>query len=132
MKVLVTGGAGFIGYHLSLALAKRGDEVVCVDNLNDYYTPKLKLERLRALGITDTEKGVSDVYGNLKFLKLDITDYSALENLFLCEGFDVVCNLAAQAGVRYSIDHPRSYVENNAGGFFNILEGCRYHCNTLV
>ena len=76
MKVLVTGGAGFIGYHLSLALAKRGDEVVCVDNLNDYYTPKLKLERLRALGITDTEKGVSDVYGNLKFLKLDITDYS--------------------------------------------------------
>lgn len=132
MKVLVTGGAGFIGYHLSLALAKRGDEVVCVDNLNDYYTPKLKLERLRALGITDTEKGVSDVYGNLKFLKLDITDYSALENLFLCESFDVVCNLAAQAGVRYSIDHPRSYVENNVVGFFNILECCRYHCNTLV
>ena len=132
MKVLVTGGAGFIGYHLSLALAKRGDEVVCVDNLNDYYTPKLKLERLRALGITDTEKGVSGVYGNLKFLKLDITDYSALENLFLCEGFDVVCNLAAQAGVRYSIDPPRSYAENNVVGFFNILACCRYHCNTLV
>ena len=132
MKVLVTGGAGFIGYHLSLALAGRGDEVVCIDSLNNYYNPELKLARLRALGVCDADKGESSVYGNLRFKKLDISDFGSLEKLFREEKFDVVCNLAAQAGVRYSIDHPRSYIESNIVGFFNILECCRNHCETLV
>mgnify|MGYP002523687268 CR=1 FL=1 len=132
MKVLVTGAAGFIGYHLSRALVRRGDEVVCVDSLNNYYNPELKLARLRALGVDNIRRGVSNLYGNISFRKLDISDYADVEKLFHEERFDVVCNLAAQAGVRYSIDHPRSYIENNIVGFFNILECCRNYCDTLV
>lgn len=134
MKILVTGAAGFIGYHLSLLLAQRGDEVTGVDNLNDYYTPILKAQRLRNLGIDDpTAGGISSIYPNLRFSRLDITDDAALREVFSATQFDAVCNLAAQAGVRYSIDHPRSYINSNIVGFFNIMECCRhFNVKTLV
>lgn len=132
MKVLVTGCAGFIGHALSLALAMRGDVVVGIDNINNYYNPALKTARLRDMGI-DLPDGKSKVYGNLRFVKADLNDCGFLDNLFKLEKFDAVCNLAAQAGVRYSIDHPRSYIESNVVGFFNILELCRHNgVGTLV
>lgn len=125
MKVLVTGAAGFIGFHLSKTLASRGDQVVAVDNINDYYTPALKIERLRSIGISDPGVGESNIFKNLRFIKLDITDTAAIQSLFDQQKFDTVVNLAAQAGVRYSITHPQSYIESNIIGFFNILEACR-------
>lgn len=122
MKVLVTGAAGFIGFHLTLALLERGDEVVGIDNLNDYYDPALKELRLSKIKEhTNVEK--------FSFFKLDIADKTAIEYLFSKNEFDMVVNLAAQAGVRYSIDNPHAYVESNLVGFVNILEGCR---NTKV
>lgn len=129
MKVLVTGCAGFIGSHLSLALARRGDEVKGIDNLNNYYSPALKEARLSQCLGTDTPSGQSSRYPNFSFTKADLTDMDTLDRIFAEEegGFDVVCNLAAQAGVRYSIDHPRTYIESNIVGFFNILECCRAH-----
>ncbi|MGO8697832.1 MAG: NAD-dependent epimerase [Limisphaerales bacterium] len=117
MKILVTGAAGFIGYHVSNALLERGDEVVGLDNLNDYYDPLFKQARLRRL--TNQE--------NFRFVKLDLTDRIGLGTLFAKEGFQRVINLAAQAGVRYSLKNPQAYISSNIIGFTNILEGCRHN-----
>jgi UDP-glucuronate 4-epimerase len=119
MKVLVTGAAGFIGLHLTLALLKRDDEVVGIDNLNDYYDPALKQLRL-------DEIAKHPKCSNFEFIKADISDRVSMEQLFSNHSFDVVVNLAAQAGVRYSLENPHAYVESNLVGFVNILEGCRH------
>jgi UDP-glucuronate 4-epimerase len=119
MKVLVTGAAGFIGFHLTLALLERGDEVVGVDNLNDYYDPQLKQDRLDVI----ESHARTDAF---TFLKKDIADRDAMSALFSDYSFDVVVNLAAQAGVRYSLENPSAYVDSNLVGFVNILEGCRH------
>ena len=119
MKVLVTGAAGFIGFHLTLALLGRDDEVVGVDNLNNYYDPALK--QLRLDSIAKHSK-----YSNFEFIKADISDRSFMEQLFADNSFDVVVNLAAQAGVRYSLENPHAYVDSNLTGFVNVLEGCRH------
>ena len=119
MKVLVTGAAGFIGFHLTLALLDRDDEVVGVDNLNDYYDPALKHLRL-------DEIAKHPKCSNFEFIKADISDRALMEHLFANNSFDVVVNLAAQAGVRYSLENPHAYVESNLVGFVNILEGCRH------
>lgn len=115
--VLVTGAAGFIGFHLSQRLLDRGDRVVGLDNLNDYYDVNLKLDRLRQLEGRE----------RFRFVRASLEDRKALEELFAGERFDVVVNLAAQAGVRYSLKNPHAYVESNLVGFMNILEGCRHH-----
>ena len=119
MKVLVTGAAGFIGFHLTLALLERGDDVVGVDNLNDYYDPQLKRDRLDVIGTHARANAFT-------FLKADIADRGAMAALFTDYAFDVVVNLAAQAGVRYSLENPNAYVDSNLVGFVNILEGCRH------
>lgn len=119
MKVLVTGAAGFIGFHLTLALLERDDEVVGIDNLNNYYDPALKQLRL-------DEIAKHPKYSNFEFIKADISDRAFMEQLFANNSFDVVVNLAAQAGVRYSLENPHAYVESNLVGFVNILEGCRH------
>jgi len=115
MKILVTGVAGFIGSALSLRLLERGNEIVGVDNLNDYYDVNLKHARLARL----------TPYKNFKFIQLNIADRAAMEQLFATEKFERVVNLAAQAGVRYSITNPHVYAESNLMGFLNVLEGCR-------
>lgn len=117
LKVLVTGAAGFIGSALSLRLLERGDEVVGIDNLNDYYDVNLKLARLERL------KG----FKNFTFIKIDISDRDAIEILFAREKFNRVMHLAAQAGVRYSLTNPHAYIDSNIVGFMNILEGCRHN-----
>jgi len=119
MKVLVTGAAGFIGFHLTLALLDRDDEVVGVDNLNDYYDPALKQLRL-------DEIAKHPKFSSFEFFKADISDRPYMAQLFVDHSFDVVVNLAAQAGVRYSLENPHVYVESNLVGFVNILEGCRH------
>ena len=111
MKILVTGAAGFIGSHLMHALVRRGDDVVGIDNFNDYYDVRLKEARVAAFG--------------LRVRKMDLADKEALDALFAAERFDKVVNLAAQAGVRYSITNPYAYLQSNLVGFLNILEGCR-------
>ncbi len=116
MKILVTGAAGFIGSTLSIRLLDRGDEVLGIDNLNDYYDVNLKLARLGRLRD----------YKLFKFVKLDISDREAISNLFFNEKFQRVMHLAAQAGVRYSIINPHAYIDSNIVGFMNILEGCRH------
>lgn len=115
MKVLVTGTAGFIGMHVSKLLLDRGDEVVGVDNLNDYYDPRLKQARLEQL----------TSYANFEFYRLDIANRTAMEDLFAKEKPNRVINLAAQPGVRYSLKNPHAYIQTNLVGFGNILEGCR-------
>ena len=117
MKILVTGAAGFIGAALSLRLLERGDEVVGIDNINDYYDINLKLARLERL----------KSYENFTFIKLDISDRKAIENLFIKGQFQRVMHLAGQAGVRYSITNPHAYIDSNIVGFMNILEGCRHN-----
>ncbi|CAA6817626.1 MAG: Capsular biosynthesis protein CpsI [uncultured Thiotrichaceae bacterium] len=120
MKVLVTGAAGFIGMHTVLRLIERGDEVTGIDNLNDYYSVQLKHDRLTKIRDTDAD--------NLfHFIEMDIADRAAMETLFAESGFDQVINLAAQAGVRYSLDNPLAYIDSNVTGFAHILEGCRHN-----
>lgn len=116
--ILVTGAAGFIGFHLTMALLSKGDSVIGIDNLNDYYDPRLKRDRLDAIAKHPSAESFT-------FLKLDITDRQAMEELFSNYDFKVVVNLAAQAGVRYSLENPHIYIESNIVGFTNILEGCR-------
>lgn len=130
MTCLVTGAAGFIGFYLSARLAERGDEVVCVDSINDYYDPSLKMARLAELGIgaEASEWGrpaSSSRHPKLTFVRARLEDRAAIESLFASKRFDRVCNLAAQAGVRYSIENPRAYIDSNVVGFLNILECCR-------
>ena len=138
MKILVTGAAGFIGYHLSEKLITMGHDVVGLDNINDYYDVHLKLARLIKLGIydepADNEIVKSQKNGDrFRFIKLDVADKLNIPILFENEKFDAVCNLAAQAGVRYSIQKPFVYVESNVVGFVNILEACRnFDVKTLV
>jgi len=117
MKVLVTGAAGFIGFFVSQGLIARGDEVVGLDNLNDYYDPRLKTARL----------GILQQHRNFRFVKLDLVDRGGVENLFKREKFDRVIHLAAQAGVRNSIENPHIYVDSNVSGFLHVIEGCRHN-----
>ncbi len=115
-KILLTGAAGFIGFHTARRLLARGDAVVGLDNVNDYYSVQLKLDRLKQL---QAEAG-------FRFVKLDLADREPIARLFESERFDLVVNLAAQAGVRYSLENPAAYVNSNLLGFTNILEGCRH------
>ncbi len=130
MKILVTGTAGFIGFHLAKKLLERGDTVVGIDNINDYYDVNLKYARLAETGISqNSEKWntpvQSDKFPNYTFIRMNLEDQAELNQLFENENFDAVCNLAAQAGVRYSIDNPHAYINSNIVGFMNILEACR-------
>ena len=131
MKILVTGTAGFIGFHLAKKLLERGDEVVGLDNINDYYDVNLKYGRLKELGIeqkniVDNTFTFSSTFKKHKFIKLDLADRKGMTKLFEEEKFDAVMNLAAQAGVRYSLENPHAYIDSNVVGFMNILEGCRH------
>jgi len=116
-KILVTGAAGFIGSHLCRRLLDRGDEIVGLDNLNDYYDVTLKRARLARL----------EKLANFRFVKLELADRTGVDKLFAQEKFERVINLAAQAGVRYSLQNPYAYIDSNIIGFLNILEGCRHH-----
>ncbi len=131
MKILVTGTAGFIGFHLAQKLLQRGDEVIGLDNINDYYDVNLKYARLKELGIEKksiTNKLVLSVkYPSHKFIKMDLANTDGINALFEKEKFDAVCNLAAQAGVRYSLENPHAYIDSNIKGFMNILEACRHN-----
>lgn len=141
MRILLTGIAGFIGSRVAQLLAQRGDTILGVDNINDYYDVRLKYARLRELlGIMADEQDMpfgtmhqSQIYPNLQFVRLSIDDKQSLDVLFENDSFDVVVNLAAQAGVRYSITHPYTYMQSNLVGFLNILEACRnYNVPKLV
>lgn len=130
--VLVTGSAGFIGYHLTERLLADGLRVIGIDNLNDYYQPTLKYDRLAAAGIPDAaalngQASISETSSNYTFLKIDLADRQAMERLFEEYPIRKVVNLAAQAGVRYSLENPRAYIDSNVTGFTNVLECCRTH-----
>ncbi len=118
MKILVTGSAGFIGMHISIKLLNAGYNVVGIDNLNNYYDTKLKIDR---------NKFIFSLKKKYNFIKCDLLDKIKLESIFIENEFDVVINLAAQAGVRYSIENPQAYIDSNIQGFLNILENCRHH-----
>ncbi|WP_405246910.1 NAD-dependent epimerase [Cellulophaga sp. Asnod2-G02] len=134
MKVLVTGAAGFIGFHTAQKLLANGHDVVGLDNINDYYDVNLKFARLNELGVSK-ESATSfnkiaestTFKARYKFIRLNIEDRENLPTLFAEEKFDIVCNLAAQAGVRYSIENPETYIDSNIVGYLNILECCRHH-----
>ena len=132
MKILITGTAGFIGYHLAKILLQRGETVTGIDNINNYYDVELKYARLKQCGISrDAEKWnapqKSLIFPDYTFIRLNLEDREELNRLFETEKFDVVCNLAAQAGVRYSIENPHAYISSNIVGFMNILEACRHN-----
>ena len=137
MKVLVTGAAGFIGSRVMAVLASRGDEVVGIDNINSYYDVHLKYGRLAECGFEAPEsfedgyafgsQKVSSLFPSCRFVRMDICDKEAVDRLFASEGFDAVVNLAAQVGVRYSVENPYAYVQSNVLGFLNILEACRHN-----
>ncbi|MDE6006711.1 MAG: NAD-dependent epimerase [Muribaculaceae bacterium] len=131
MNILVTGAAGFIGAALVGRLLKDGNTVTGIDNINTYYDPELKLARLRSLGIgreaEEWDRPVTDNQtGRFTFIRLNLEEEEKVDRLFSDNKFEVVINLAAQAGVRYSIENPRSYVKSNVMGFINVLEGCRH------
>lgn len=130
MKILITGTAGFIGFHLAEKLLQRGDEVVGLDNINSYYDVNLKYDRLSFSGIDRTQivenKCIqSSKHSSYRFIKMNLEDKTSLVELFRRESFDQVIHLAAQAGVRYSLSNPNAYIESNIIGFINILECCR-------
>ncbi len=133
MKVLVTGVAGFIGFHIAQRLLSSGHEVVGLDNINDYYDVELKYGRLAELGLQKKDAMVyeklfaSNDSSKFKFIRINLEDRQALSQLFEEENFDKVCNMAAQAGVRYSLENPEAYIQSNIVGFLNILENCRHH-----
>ncbi len=131
-KILVTGSAVFIGYHLTELILKNGFDVIGLENINDYYDVNLKFGRLEKVGIQQSsfeynELITSAAYTNYKFIQLNLEDRENLNKLFDKEKFDVVVNLAAQAGVRYSIENPMAYIDSNIVGFTNILEACRHN-----
>lgn len=132
-KVLVTGAAGFIGFHVCQYLAIQGVEVVGIDNINDYYDVNLKYSRLKELGVDSIQAeqfqkvAASIKYSNFRFVRVNLEDRDYLPELFKQECFDAVINLAAQAGVRYSLENPMAYVDSNIVGFVNLLECCRHH-----
>ena len=134
MKILITGSAGFIGYHLVKRLLGKGDEIYGLDNLNSYYDTRLKYDRLAACGITAVPEYGEEVKAGEQreytFIRMDLEDAEGLQKLFASHSFDVVVNLAAQAGVRYSLSHPEQYVQSNITGFLNLLECCR-KCNGI-
>lgn len=135
MQILVTGNAGFIGHHLALRLAQQGHQITGIDSLNDYYDVRLKKARLAQSGITTDEYGKEYVSAGLpyRFRQLDLCDKAGLERLFTDHQFDIVVNLAAQAGVRYSLINPTAYIDSNITGFLNLLEQCRHHqCPRLI
>lgn len=132
-KILITGAAGFIGFHLIQCLSKKDFEIVGIDNINDYYDVNLKLSRLNELGICNNkiieygELLSSSIIDDFRFCKIDLVDLVRLKELFIKEKFTHVINLAAQAGVRYSIENPHAYIQSNIVGFVNLLECCRYN-----
>lgn len=131
MKILITGTAGFIGFHLALKMIERGDEIIGLDSINDYYDLNVKYGRLDVSGISKDQVKYnqliqSSVYPNYKFIQLNLEDKTEIENLFEEQKFDKVINLAAQAGVRYSLTNPSAYMESNIVGFLNLLECCRH------
>lgn len=133
MKILVTGCAGFIGYHITEKLLHSGVEVVGIDNLNSYYSPQLKKDRLKQLGIESIDQRVEySGKSGFVFLKIDIEDAEAMDKYLGEHSFDAICHLAAQAGVRYSITNPAAYIASNIKGFFNMVEYCRHNPSTRL